>query len=406
MRNVLGQNSNAPSEARSNETHFLLILCGTLLVVSCKKKEPEGANESAARQNGLIPMSISAQQHVGLVVAPATLTRMKEYLHATGTVQPIDSRIASVRPFARGRVVEVRVKVGDRISTGQILAVFDNLEVGDLITQLQSIRSTQEEIKARLVPARREVERSRRLADIGAGAEKDAESALAKQKEIEAGLRAHQATAQGMEVRLRRFGASTNNGNHMTVRKAPFAGVVVKASVSVGDLVDESREVFSVADLSRLWVQAEVYEKDLSHIRVGQDARIHVDTYPNETFSGHVTYISDVLDPQTRTARVRCELANPKFKLKTDIFASIELPRNFDKQAISIHTSALQWIDGKTVVFLRRAQTQFEKREMESGVSMNGQTEILHGLNAGAPVVTQGSFHLKSILAGGELGEE
>jgi cobalt-zinc-cadmium efflux system membrane fusion protein len=113
-----------------------------------------------------------------------------------------------------------------------------------------------------------------------------------------------------------------------------------------------------------------------------------------------------MLDPQTRTARVRCEVENSEFKLKTDMFSSVELPTNFDKQAIAIPTSALQQIDGKAVVFLRRAQTQFEKQEVETGTSMNGQAEILRGLNAGDPVVTQGSFHLKSILAGGELGEE
>jgi cobalt-zinc-cadmium efflux system membrane fusion protein len=384
----------------------ILILCGTLLVAGCKKKASENGDESVARQSGSIPMSLTAQQHVGLVVAPATLTRMKEYLHATGTVQPIDSRIASVRSLARGRVVEVRVKVGDRVSAGQTLAVFDNVEAGDLIAQLQSARSTQEETKARLIPARRHTERSRRLADIGAGAEKDAESALAEQKELEASLQAQQAMAQGIEVRMRRLGASTAGGNHLTALKAPFSGVVVKAPVSLGDLVDESREVFSLADLSRLWIQAEVYEKDLGRIRVGQDARIHVDTYPNETFSGRVAYISDMLDPQTRTARVRCELANPDSKLKTDMFASIELPTNFDKQTIAVPTSAMQQVDGKAVVFLRRAQTQFEKREVETGISMNGQTEILRGLNPGDAVVTQGAFHLKSILAGGELGEE
>lgn len=385
----------------------LFIVCGTVLVMAgCKKKTSEGGDASAALQNGLISMSLSAQRHVGLVVAPAAFTRMKEYLHATGTVQPIDSRVASVRSLARGRVVEVRIKVGDRVAAGQILALLDNLEVGDLIAQLQAARSAQEEIKARLVPARRQAERSRRLADIGAAAEKDAESAIAEQMGLEAGLRAEQATIHGMEVRLRRFGASTDGSNHMTALKAPFAGVVVKASVSVGDLVDESRECFSIADLSRLWVQAEVYEKDLGRIRIGQDARIHVDTYPDEAFSGRVSYISDVLDPQTRTARVRCELTNTEFKLKTDMFASIELPTSFDKQAISVSTSALQQVDGQSVVFIQRAQTQFEKRDVETGVAMNGQTEILHGLNSGDPVVTQGSFHLKSISAGGELGEE
>jgi cobalt-zinc-cadmium efflux system membrane fusion protein len=383
-----------------------LVLCGMLIVTGCKKKSNENSAEDAAKPNGLIPMSLSAQQHVGLVVTPAAVTRMKEYLHATGTVQPIDNRIASVRPLARGRIVEVHAKVGDRVAAGQTLAIFDNLEVGDLIAQLQAANSAQEETKARLIPARRQTERSRRLADIGAGAEKDTESSLAEQKELEANLRAQQAATRSIEVRLRRLGASTNGGSHLTALKSPFAGVVAKASVSVGDLIDESREVFSVADLSRLWVQAEVYEKDIGRIRVGQDARVHVDTYPNQIFSGRVTYISDMLDPQTRTARVRCEVANPDSKLKTDMFASIELPTDVDKEAIAIPSGAIQQVDGKNVVFLRRGQAQFEKREIETGTTIDGQIEIVHGLAPGDAVVTQGAFHLKSILVGGELGEE
>ena len=386
----------------------ILLLASTLLMGGCKKPASQTASEHAAQTNNLITMNLSAQQHVGLVVAPAPLTQMKEFLHVTGSVQPIDSRVASVRPLSRGRVTQVHVKVGDRVTTGQVLATFDNLEASDLIAQLQAAHSAQEELKARLLPAQRQSERSRRLADIGAEAEKDAESALAGLKELEAALRAQDALAQSIEVRLRRLGVAAHGpqSSYLTSLRAPFSGIVVKAPVSSGDLIDESREVFAVADLSHLWIQAEVYEKDLGRIRIGQNAIIRVDTYPDNTFAARVTYIGDMLDPQTRTARVRCELANPEFKLKTEMFASIELPTNFDKQAITVPPSALQQVDGKTVVFLRRTSTQFEKREVETGVTSNGQVEILHGIESGAPVVTQGAFHLKSILAGGELGEE
>ena len=131
-----------------------------------------------------------------------------------------------------------------------------------------------------------------------------------------------------------------------------------------------------------------------------------MDTYPNESFEGKVAYVSDVLDPQTRTARVRCEVPNRDLRLKTDMFANIELPTKFSKQALAVPTSALQEVEGKNVVFIRHSQTQFEKRQVEKGVTVNNQTEIVSGLKSGEPVVTQGAFHLKSILAGGELGED
>jgi cobalt-zinc-cadmium efflux system membrane fusion protein len=263
-------------------------------------------------------MSVSAQQHIGMVVTPAALTQLNEYLRATGTVQPIDSRIGVVGPLARGRIAEVRAKVGDRVEAGQTLAVFDNIEAGELLSQEQSARADLERFKAQLVPAIRQAERSRHLADIGAGAEKDYESSKAEKEGIEANIRSQQALIDGIRQRLLRFGVSDGNprGTFLTPLKAPFSGVVTKAQASPGDVVDAGRDIFTVADLSRVWVQAEVYEKDLGRIRIGQSAFIAVDTYPNKSFEGKVAYISDVLDPQTRTARVRCEVPNRDMRLK------------------------------------------------------------------------------------------
>lgn len=391
---------------------LVLSLCGTLLFTGCNRKnaqkeEGEPRAESANKSN-LVEMSVSAQQHIGMVVGPAAVTQLNEYLRATGTVQPIDSKIGIVGPLARGRIVEVRAKIGDRVEAGQTLAVFDNIEAGELLTQEQSARADLERLKAQLIPATRQAERSRRLADIGAGAEKDSESSKAEKEGIEADIRSQQALIDGIRQRLHRFGIADDSprATFLTPLKAPFSGVVTKTQASPGDVIDAGRDVFTVADLSRVWVQAEVYEKDLGRLRIGQSAFITVDTYPNQSFEGKVAYISDVLDPQTRTARVRCEVANSDLRLKKDMFANIELPTKFSKQAIAVPASALQDVEGKNVVFIRRSQTQFEKREVEKGVTVNNQTEIVSGLKPGEPVVTQGAFHLKSILAGGELGED
>ncbi len=128
-----------------------------------------------------------------MAVAPAAVTQLNEYLRATGTVQPIDSRIGVVGPLARGRIMEVRAKVGARVEAGQTLAVFDNIEAGELLSQEQSARADLERLKAQLIPATRQAERSRRLADIGAGAEKDYESSKAEKEGIEADIRSQQA---------------------------------------------------------------------------------------------------------------------------------------------------------------------------------------------------------------------
>jgi cobalt-zinc-cadmium efflux system membrane fusion protein len=391
---------------------IVLFVCSALLFAGCNRKnaqKEEGESQAAAtNKSNLVEMSASAQQHIGMVFAPVALTQLKQYLHATGTVQPIDSRVGVVGPLARGRIAEVRAKVGDRVESGQTLAAFDNIEAGELLSQEQSARADLERLKAQLVPATRQAERSRRLADIGAGAEKDYESSKAEKEGIEADVRSQQALIDGLGQRLRRFGVSDDSSSRtfLTPLKAPFSGVVTKAQASPGDVVDAGRDIFTIADLSRVWVQAEVYEKDLGRIRIGQSAFVTVDTYPDRSFEGKVAYISDVLDPQTRTARVRCEVPNHEMRLKTDMFANIELPTKFSKQALAVPASALQQVEGKNVVFVRHSQTRFEKREVATGLTVDNQTEIVTGLKPGELVVTQGAFHLKSILAGGELGED
>ena len=131
-------------------------------------------------------------------------------------------------------------------------------------------------------------------------------------------------------------------------------------------MIDAGHETFTVANLSKVWVQAEVYEKDLGRIHLGQNAAIKVDTYPDESFSGRVVYISDVLDPQTRTARVRCEVDNQDHRLKTDMFVNVDLPTLSSKQGIAVPSSALQTVEGKTVVFVRHSPTKFEARRFKS----------------------------------------
>ena len=177
------------------------------------------------------------------------------------------------------------------------------VEAGELLAQEQAGQADLERLKAQLIPAARQMERSRRLADIGAASEKEFESSRAEKEGIDASIRSQQALINGIHQRLRRFGISQDNprSNHLTSLQAPFGGVVTKAQVSPGHTFETGKEVFTVADLQRIWVQAEVYEKDLGRLSVGQSAYITVDTYPNHPFEGKVAYISDVLDPQTRT---------------------------------------------------------------------------------------------------------
>lgn len=388
---------------------IVVVLLASVVGLSCSrsKSKPENESSSEKEQATLIEMSLEAQKHVGLEVAPAEVHQLNEKLQVVGTVQPIDSRIAHVRPLASGRVQSVLTKVGDRVRAGQPLATFDNIEAGELVSQYQAARADLERLKVQQAVAAKQAERNRRLADIGAVPQKEHEISQAEQHALQEAIKAQESVLDGLRARLRRFGVdeSKPNSSSITSIRSPFTGVVIEAAAAPGEVVDQGSELFRVADVSRLWVQAEVYEKDLARIRLGQSALVSVDTYPDEKFDAKVTYIGDILDPQTRTAKVRCEVPNLEYRLKLDMFASVSLPTTVNRKALAVPVGAIQQLEKRNVVFVRRADTKFEPREVKLGTEVEGRTEVVSGLKEGEQVVVNGSFHLKSILLSEELGE-
>ena len=387
----------------------VLVSVGLLFSACTRREQPKPeAKEHLGQESGLVEMAAEAQKHVGLQVTPVQVKQLTEYLQVTGTVQPIDTRVAQVRSLARGRLQQVSVRVGDRVSAGRALATIDNLEATELASQLATAGAELRRLKSQVVAVARQADRNRRLVDLGAVAQKEYEFSLAEQRGLEGNIEAQESAIAGLTTQLRRFGVTNQSPGHVvsTVISAPFSGVVTKVDAAPGQVIDSEDQLFSIADLSRVWVQAEVYEKDLGRVQVGQNAIVRVDTYPDEQFAGKVTYISDVLDPQTRTARVRCEVPNPGTRLKLDMFATVHVPTKFNRTAVAVPSAAIQQVEQSTVVFVRTADTRFEARRVHLGNTVSGMVEIVSGLKEGESVVTEGAFHLKSIIAGKELGEE
>jgi cobalt-zinc-cadmium efflux system membrane fusion protein len=332
---------------------------------------------------------------------------MTQHLQVTGTVQPIDGGIAHIRPPAHGRLLEVLVKVGDRVTAGQVLAQLDNIEAGEISAQYNSARAELQRLKIQLAAQQRQVERNRRLAEIGAAPRKDHELSLAEQQGMEEGIRAQESTIAGLSTRLRRFGISEEgNAPSTTPVRAPFGGVIIHMAAASGDVVESGAELFSLANLSTVYIQAQVYEKDLSQVRVGQTASISVDSWPGEHLTGSVASIGDLIDTQTRTVAVRCQVANPGGRLKLDMLATVQFPTSTKRATLSVPSDAVQTIGGKSVVFIRSSPSRFSVRRIEAGVTSEGRTEIVSGVSDGEPVVSRGAFAVKSVLLGKELGED
>lgn len=369
-----------------------------------KSEKPTSAD--ADQKVDAIEIPPDTQQRLGIGVTSVSESPLAVTLQVPGTVQPNESRLSRVRPLARGRVQGVHVKLGDHVSEGQPLADFDNIEAGELATQRDGARAELSRLRAQLAAATRQTERSRTLAEIGAAPQKEYEASLSEQRQIEASIEAQQSTLAGIDARLRRFGFQDGAaGRAMTSIRAPLPGVVTRVTAAPGEVVDATSELFAIADISRVYVQAQIFEKDLGQVRIGQVAAIRVDAYPDERFSGKVVAIGDVIDPQTRTAAVRCDVANPKSLLKLDMFATVELPTSV-RPAIAVPTDAVQNYEGRSVVFVRASTARFVVRPVELGRTAGALVEIARGVRAGESVTTRGAFQVKSALLAKELGEK
>ena len=231
-------------------------------------------------------------------------------------------------------------------------------------------------------------------------------------------MAAQMAELDEVEMKLRRFGVGTEELESLTGSKgmrpkasastihAPFGGVITQCSASDGTVVDRDREILTLADISSVWILADVYEKDLGLVRTGSKCQVRVSSYPNVIFLGSLTNISDSIDPASRTAKARCVVANPDGRLKLEMFASVEIPTEQARSALAIPIEALQEINGEAVAFVQRNETTFEKRPLRLGTRTSQWAEIIEGVKAGEKVVSKGSFYLKSTLLRGQISSE
>jgi len=174
---------------------------------------------------------------------------------------------------------------------------------------------------------------------------------------------------------------------------APIAGIVIERNATIGATVGSDANVFKIIDISRVWIDANVFEKDIERVRFGQEVKVKVPAFPGRTFSGRVILVSSVVDPETRSVKVRTEVPNLDNRLKPDMFANVEIITDLHSTAISIPQSAVLKDGEKQVVFVADGSA-YKKREVTVGIASNDRVEIIEGLAAGDKVVVKGNYLL------------
>lgn len=188
--------------------------------------------------------------------------------------------------------------------------------------------------------------------------------------------------------------------------KAPINGIVTERQATVGELAGKETQIYTISDPGDLWVVAEVKERDIAAVHLGEDATFSVLAYPDETFRGKVVRIGNRVESASRTLDVRIAVRNQDGRLKPGMFADVEIATTAVKDALIIPDKALQSDEQGQVVFVALDGTRFEKRPVKIGMKQHGRVQVFDGLRESEKVVTDGSFILKSEMLKGELGEE
>ena len=375
----------------------------------------EGSTDPVATPN-VVQISAESQRDVGIAVEAAANRSLQEILSATGVVSEDPGRVAHIRPLARGLIEKAFAGLGDRVSAGDPLVEYDNIELGVAIGEFFSAKAAQQQSLTDLEVKKNILDRSREMLRAGALARTTYDLREAEYKDAEAKTVAARATAERIEEQIHRYGWTDRDlanlpakqGHSIThsILKAPFSGVITSFHVVEGEVVEPSTDLLAITDMSSLWVLADVYEKDLANVQPGKVVQVRVASYPGRVFQGRINYVADTIDPKTRTAKARCLVQNSSGLLKLEMFATVEIRMDQTSPVLAVPDSSIQQIEGRSVVFVRTSETKFQKREVQTGIASGGYTEIRSGLRAGEPVAASGSFVVKTAFLKNLIGEK
>ncbi|MFN2494063.1 MAG: efflux RND transporter periplasmic adaptor subunit [Pyrinomonadaceae bacterium] len=312
----------------------------------------------------------------------------------TGIVQANAYRETPVMSLVGGIVRSVGPELGQSVRKGQTIAIVSSNDLADAQTKyIAAVAQLDEHHKHHA--------RTEKLVAIGAASREDLEMATSK-------LKAAESDVANLRQRLLLLGSSSHRVNALRSTSqvssevslpAPASGTVTSRTVNPGEVIEANKELLRVTDLSSVWVMGQVYEKDLGKIRIGSGASITTDAYPGRIFRGRVSYVDPTVDPQTRTAQARIELANPGQQLKIGMYVNVAFGAlgGAESTVPVVPVAAVQNIGTQQVVFVATSDPNvFAMRPLRLGPESNGSYPVLEGLSVGDRIVTEGSFMLRA----------
>ncbi len=370
---------------------FLGRLCGVLVLlvllsVACDKKSNQDDPKPPPGEVWVTPEQV---KNGSIQIAEVRVQPFGGIIQTAGRIAFDDRRVAHIFSPVTGRVIKILADLGERVKAGQPLALINSPDLGSALSDLRKA-------DAALAAARRDYSRQKELYEAQAAALRDYEAAKSI---FEQALAEHDRAKQKVDL----FQVKSAATSQEFLLRSPIAGEVVARAANPGMEVQgqyslgSAQELFTVGEIDSLWLLADVYEVDLPRIKLGMAVQAQVVSYPNTTYTGTIDWVSGTIDPVTRTAKIRCQIANPKRLLKPEMFAQVSI-QVAKENALTIPRDAVVLIGNQTFVFIDKGMTKgkparrrFEQRPVI--LDPHGDDNLIvvsHGLAQGENIVSRG----------------
>ena len=351
----------------------------TVLFFSCKEK-------SAPAANPVEKVCISDSMEKIIRIDSAVLATVDDELKLSGEINFCDNKVVKVYPFSSGKVMQVKVSLGDKVSKGQVLAIIKSADVAGNYSDISSSGND-------VAITKRQMENTESLYQNGIASER--ENAEAKQNYQKAVNNAAKLQAQ---ININGGGHTSAEGNYIVT--APASGYVVEKKINEGAFIrsDNTDNMFTIGDISEVWVTANVYETDITRVKEGYAANVTTLAYQDKVFPGVIDKVNQLLEPDTKVMKIRVKLKNEALLLKPEMFANILIKNKEGTQSIAIPKAGIISEDGKNYVVLYEGKCNLKVKEIELLKIVEDKAYIKSGLAAGEKIISANQLLLFKAL--------
>ena len=361
---------------RQMRLYMLFVLMALLLWQGCSRSNRDAAADTKVEAN-TDPNVFTVVNADQFPLIEVRLRRVTDEIHVNGVIAPDVNRSVPVVSLGGGRVVEIKARLGDVVKKGQTLLLINSPDLSQAFSDYQKFKADEQ-------LAAKQLARAQLLYDKGAIALQDLETAQDADAKAEVDL---QTAAQHVKI----LGGNINNPSPLLPAVAPISGTIVDQQITGGTGVkslDNSPNLFTIADLSTVWVLCDVYEDMLPRVHLGDTAEISVNGYPDRKFPGKVVNISEVMDPTTRSAKVRIELPNPQGIMRAGMFVTATFKGRQLIERVVVPATAIVHLHDKDWVFVPVGDKKFKRIALQLGPPEgDGMVQVVSGLKPQDKVV-------------------